>query len=89
MKFAPGDLVRNFKTNEDGKVIEAYQEDGVAMHMVSILNGPAGRSSQARIAYWPEHDLNCSTNDLLDEPSGEGHYDNISSRDSPASPEST
>ncbi len=74
MKFAPGDLVQNLKTNEDGKVIEAYQEDGVAMHMVSVLKDPTGRSLGARVAYWPEDDLDFSTNDLLDEPLGEGRY---------------
>jgi hypothetical protein len=74
MKFAPGDLVQNLKTNEDGKVIEAYQEDGVAMHMVSVLKDPTGWSSGARVAYWPEDDLDFSTNDLLDEPLGEGRY---------------
>lgn len=74
MKFAPGDLVQNLKTNEDGKVIEAYREDGVAMHMVSVLKDPTGWSSGARVAYWPEDDLDLSTNDLLDEPLGEGRY---------------
>jgi hypothetical protein len=74
MKFAPGDLVQNLKTNEDGRVIEAYHEDGVAMHMVSVLKDPTGWSSGTRVAYWPEDDLNFSTNDLLDEPLGEDRY---------------
>ena len=74
MKFAPGDLVRNLKTDEDGKVIEAYQDNGVAKHMVSVPKDPSGWSSGARVAYWSEDDLDCSTNDLLNEHLGEGSY---------------
>ena len=74
MKFAPGDLVRNLKTNEDGKVIEAYQDNGVATHMVSVPKDPSGWNLGARVAYWPEDDLDFSTNDLLNEPLGEGTY---------------
>lgn len=60
MKFAPGDLVSNVKTNEDGKVIEAYEEDGVAMYMVSVPIDPGSWSLGARIAYWSEGSLNSS-----------------------------
>ena len=74
MKFAPGDLVWNLKTKEHGKVIEAYLDNGVAMHMVSVPKDPTGWSSGARVAYWSEDDLDFSTNDLLNEPLGEGRY---------------
>ncbi|MGA9799047.1 MAG: hypothetical protein WBQ68_08545 [Terriglobales bacterium] len=74
MKFAPGDLVRNLRTKEDGKVIEAYEDDGVAMHMVSVPKNPTGWSSGARVAYWSEDELDFSTNDLLNESLGEGRY---------------
>jgi len=40
MKFAAGDLVRNVRTSEDGEVIEAYEENGVAMYMVSVPVDP-------------------------------------------------
>jgi hypothetical protein len=33
MKFAPADLVRNVRTSEDGKVIEAYQDKGAARYI--------------------------------------------------------
>jgi hypothetical protein len=67
MKFAPGDLVRNVKTNEDGKVIEAYEHNGAAMYMVSVPKDLAGWSSGARVEYWSEDDVDCSTNDSLGE----------------------
>ena len=66
MKFAPGDLVRNVKTIEDGKVIEAYAERGATMYMVSFpliqavgAWGPRLRTGQG--------DLDSSNNDSLSE----------------------
>jgi hypothetical protein len=67
MKFAPGDLVKNLNTNEDGKVIEAYRNNGVAMYMVSVPKDSSGWSLGARVAYWPEGTLDPSTNDSLGE----------------------
>jgi hypothetical protein len=67
MKFAPGDLVRNVKTNEDGKVIEAYEHNGEAMYMMSVPKDSAGWSSGARVGYWSEDEVDCSTNDSLGE----------------------
>jgi hypothetical protein len=67
MKFAPGDLVRNVRTNEDGKVIEAYEENGVAMYMVSVPIDPASWSLGASVGYWPEGDLDPSKNESLGE----------------------
>jgi hypothetical protein len=67
MKFAPGDLVRNVTTNEDGKVIEAYEHNGVAMYMVSVPKDSAGWSLGARIGYWSEENVDSSTNDSLGE----------------------
>jgi hypothetical protein len=65
MKFAPGDLVRNVKTTEDGKVIEAYAERGAAMYMVSVPADSAGWSLGAKVAYWVEGDLESSNNGSL------------------------
>ena len=57
--------MQNLKTKEDGKVIEAYLEDGVAMHMVSVSQGSTGWSSGARVAYWSEDDMAFSTTELV------------------------
>jgi hypothetical protein len=67
MKFAPGDLVRNVRTSEDGKVIEAYQDKGATMYMVSVPKDSAGWILGARIAYWSGDNLDSSTNESLRE----------------------
>ena len=67
MKFAPGDLVRNISANLDGRVIEAYKENGEAMYMVSVPIAPAGWHSGPRVQYWAEHILDSSTNNSLDD----------------------
>ena len=74
MKFAPGDLVRNLNTNDDGKVIEAYKDHGEPMYMVSVPKDSSGWHSGGWIAYWPERDLDLSTNDLLAESSSKENY---------------
>ena len=67
MKFAPGDLVRNVTTNEDGRVIESYEENKVAMYMVSVPVNGATWLFGARVAYWPENQLESSENESLDQ----------------------
>jgi hypothetical protein len=67
MKFAPGDLVKNVTTNEDGRVIEAYEENGAAMHMVSVPVDGASWMFGARVAYWPDDELESSKNETLDQ----------------------
>ena len=67
MKFAPGDLVRNITANLDGRVIEAYKENGEAMYMVSVLIAPASWRSGPRVQYWSEHLLDFSPNSSLDD----------------------
>jgi hypothetical protein len=67
MRFAPGDLIRNVKTNEDGKVIEAYAERGAAMYMVSVPVDSGGWNLGAKVAYWSEVDLDSSNGDSLGE----------------------
>ncbi|HMJ23056.1 MAG TPA: hypothetical protein VK513_14165 [Terriglobales bacterium] len=67
MKFAAGDLVRNVTTNEDGRVIEAYEENKVAMCMVSVPVDGASWMFGARVAYWPGNELESSKNELLDQ----------------------
>lgn len=66
MKFAPGDLVRNVTANEDGQVIEAYEENEVAMYMVSVPIDGFTWMFGARVAYWRENELESSKNESLD-----------------------
>jgi hypothetical protein len=65
MKFAPGDLLRNVRTNEDGKVIEAYERNGVVMYMVSVSIDSAGWTLGGRVGYWPENESEFSRNESL------------------------
>ena len=67
MKFAPGDLVKNVTTNENGRVIETYEENKVAMYMVSVPVDGATWMFGARVAYWPENELEPSKSESLDQ----------------------
>ncbi len=67
MKVAPGDLVRNLTTNEDGRVVESYEENKVAMYMVSVPVDGVTWMFGARVAYWPENQLESSKSVLLDQ----------------------
>ena len=65
MKFAPGDVVRNVTMNEEGRIIESYEENGMAMHMVSVPVDGANWIFGARVAYWPDDKLESSKNESL------------------------
>src|ERR1700738_2493659 len=61
MKFAAGDLVRNVRTSEEGEVIEAYEENGVAESLQTPFknNEPPspggrihGRNPARRSTHW-------------------------------------
>ena len=67
MKFACGVLVKNVTTNEDGRVIETYQENDAVMYMVSVPVNGATWLFGARVAYWPENQLESSKSVLLDQ----------------------
>ncbi len=67
MKFACGVLVKNVTTNEDGRVIETYQENDAVMYMVSVPVNGATWLFGARVAYWPENQLESSENESLDQ----------------------
>jgi hypothetical protein len=64
-QFRINDLVRNKKTNEDGKVTEAYEENGVLMYLVSVPEDPTSWQLGATEARWSERDLVLSPNKLL------------------------
>lgn len=67
MRFAPGDLVRNVTTNEDGRVIETYEENKVDMYMVSVPVDGTTWMFGARVAYWPGNELVSSKNESLEQ----------------------
>ncbi len=70
MKFVFGDLVRNVATNEDGRVIEAYEENGGAIYMASVPVNGASWISGARLVFWRENELEFSRNESLGESLG-------------------
>lgn len=64
-RFTVGSLVRNNRTNEDGRVKNVYEERNVVMYQVSVPNDPTSWEMGAVEAHWPENELDLSTNQCL------------------------
>jgi len=65
MTFSNGVLVHNKISNDDGRIIGVSTENGTTIYTVSVSKDSTTWSMGARESYWPEDEVELSTNQFL------------------------
>jgi hypothetical protein len=65
MAFTSGVLLHNKTSNDDGRVIGVRTENGTTIYTVSVSKDSTTWSMGARESYWPEDEVELSTNKFL------------------------